>query len=72
MAKPSSSSRPKKWMQKAVKRPGAFTAWCKRHGYGSATHACIAHARKVAKKTGNTRLGRQAVLARTFKKHGGR
>lgn len=37
----------KKWMQKATKSmerrgtKGSFTQWCKSHGYGGVTDACI-------------------------------
>lgn len=57
-----------KWVQKAIKHPGAFTAWCKRHGFSGATEGCITEAIRVAKRTGNKTLLRRAVLARTLKK----
>jgi len=56
--------RVKKWIQKAIKRPGAFTAWCKAHGYGGVTQACIA----AGKKAKSTRVKRQANLAQTLKR----
>jgi len=31
----------KKWIQKAIKNPGSFTAWCKRQGYKGVTVECI-------------------------------
>lgn len=58
----------KKWIAKAVKRPGAFTAWCKKQGFKGVTAECIAKGR--ASK--NTRVKRMAVLAQTFRKYGGR
>ena len=57
-----------KWIQKAIKHPGSFTAWCKRHGFSGATQSCIAKAIQVAKQTGNKTLLRRAVLAKTLKK----
>jgi len=56
-----------KWIQKAIKRPGAFTEWCEKHGFRGASFSCIEEAIKRAKKTGNDRLLRQAYLARTLK-----
>ena len=52
-----------KWIQKAIKRPGAFTKWCKGHGFSGATSECI----EYAKKHGSTRVKRQANLAKTLK-----
>ena len=54
----------KKWMQKAVKHPGAFTAWCKRKGYSGVTQACI----NEGKRSKNPTIRRRAVLAETFRK----
>jgi hypothetical protein len=51
----------KKWIQGAVKRPGALTAKAKKAGMGVQEYA-----RKHAKDKGRT--GQQARLARTFKK----
>ncbi len=53
----------KNWMQGAVKKPGAFTAYCKSKGYGGVTDQCIAE----AKAEGGKRE-KQAVLAETFRK----
>jgi len=58
----------RKWIQRAVKRPGAFTAWCKKHGFSGPTKACIVYAKKVAKKTGNKSLMGQALFAQKAKK----
>lgn len=57
-----------KWIQKAIKKLGSFTAWCKRRGYDKASYSCIEEAIRVAKKTGNKTLLRRAYLARTLKK----
>ena len=53
--------KPKKWMQKAVKRPGAFGAKAKR-----AKMSTAAFARKMRKAPG--RLGKQARLALVFER----
>lgn len=42
---------------------GTFTAWCKRHGYGGVTAACIA----AAKKKGGA-VAKKAVFAQNAKK----
>ncbi len=54
----------KKWIQKAIKRPGAFTRWCKRQGFNGVTSACIAK----GKRSKNPRVRRQANLAATLRK----
>ena len=56
----------KKWIPKDLKK-GAFTAWCKSHGYGGVTEGCITEALRVAKKTKNRTLQKRATLARTFR-----
>ena len=55
----------RKWIKKAIKRPGAFTAKAKAAGMG-----VQAYARKVLAKgsRASTRTKRQAALARTLKK----
>jgi Ca2+-dependent lipid-binding protein len=55
----------KKWIQKAIKRPGAFTKKAKKAGM-----SISAYARKVTKKgsKASTRTKRQANLAKTLKK----
>jgi len=58
----------KKWIQSAVKKPGAFTAWCKKHGFDSATTECIRAALKTAKKTKDKTLRGQALFALRAKK----
>lgn len=63
-------ARKKKWIAGAIKRPGAFTAKARRAG-----RSVQAHARHII-STNHARHGlrtfRQAVLARTLKKVGGR
>lgn len=44
-------------------KKGTFTAWCKRHGYGGVTAACIA----AAKKKGGS-VAKKAVFAQNAKK----
>lgn len=55
----------KRWIQKAVKRPGAFAAKAKRAGMSTSKYAS-----KVLKKgsRASTRTKRQAALAKTFAK----
>lgn len=55
----------KKWIQSAIKRPGAFTAKAKAAGMGTAAYAA-----KVVKQGSHasTRTKRQAALARTLRK----
>jgi hypothetical protein len=57
----------KRWIQKAIKRPGAFTKKAK--AAGKSTQA---YAKQVLKKgsKASTRTKRQAALARTLKKMG--
>lgn len=57
----------KKWIQSAIKRPGAFTKWCRQHGYNKVTMGCIVAAKKAARQSGNKRLLGQATLAQRFK-----
>lgn len=59
----------RKWIQKAIKRPGAFTAKAKKAGMSVQEYAA-----KVLRKgsRASTRTKRQAVLARTLKKLGRR
>ena len=53
-----------RWMQAAVKRPGAFTNWCKAQGFDGVTAECIA----MGKRSKNPTVRRRAVLAQTFRK----
>ena len=57
-----------KWIQGAIKHPGSFTAWCKRHGFKKANSECIKSAIATARKTGNKKLMKRAVLARTLRR----
>ncbi len=54
----------KKWIQKAVKKPGRFTAWCKRQGFSGPTKACIAKAKRSKSKS----VRGMAVFAERAKK----
>jgi len=60
----------KKWMQKAGQRmekkgtEGAFTAYCKRHGFPGPTQACIDYAMAHGDRTTQLRAG----FAKTAKK----
>jgi len=54
----------KKWIQSAVKKPGAFTNWCKKQGYKGVTSACIAE----GKRSKNPTTRRRANLAATLRK----
>lgn len=55
----------RKWIQRAVRRPGAFTAKARSHGMG-----VQAYAHKVLAKgsKASTRTKRQAALAVRFKR----
>jgi hypothetical protein len=59
----------RKWIQKAIKRPGAFTAKAKAAGMSVAGYAS-----KVLRpgSGASTRTKRQAALARTLRKIGRR
>jgi hypothetical protein len=54
----------KHWIQDAIKKPGAFTEWCKRQGYEGVTRECI----EKGKKSPNPTTRRRAYLAETLKK----
>ncbi|MEM4619679.1 MAG: hypothetical protein QW607_05645 [Desulfurococcaceae archaeon] len=54
----------KKWIQKAIKKPGAFREWCIRRGYSGVTKACI----EEGKRSKNPTTRRRAVLAETLMK----
>lgn len=56
-----------KWLQGAIKRPGSATEYCKRHGFGGVTMACIQYALKQAKKTKDSRLRGRMLLAKRLK-----
>ncbi len=60
-----SRKKPDRWMQNAVKNPGAFTAKAKRAGKSVAGYA-----KQVLKKNSKAspKTKKQAVLAKTFRK----
>lgn len=58
------SKKSKKWIQKAIKKPGSFTAYCKSKGYSGVTSACI----EEGKKSKNPTIRKRAVLAETLRK----
>jgi len=64
------ANKDKKWMQKAVKHPGAFTAYAKANGgIGADGKINLAWARKVANdKTKSSHVRRMANLYLTFMK----
>jgi len=53
----------KKWIQKAIKKPGSFTDWCKKRGYRGATAGCI----EEGMRSRNPTIRRRASLARTLR-----
>jgi hypothetical protein len=57
-------ARKKKWIQEAIKKPGAFTEWCKRQGFSGVTKECI----EMGKRSSNPTTRRRAHLAETLKK----
>ncbi|MEM1672463.1 MAG: hypothetical protein QXT86_10490 [Archaeoglobaceae archaeon] len=54
----------KKWIQKAIKKPGAFREWCIRRGYSGVTQACI----EEGKRSKDPTVRRRAHLAETLRK----
>lgn len=60
----------RKWIQRAIKRPGAFTKKAK--GAGMNVQAYARHVRAKDGKRFGRRTLRQAILAQTLKKIGGR
>jgi len=54
----------KKWIKGAIKRPGAFRAYCRKMGFSGVTAACIAK----GKRSKSTRVKRQAILAERLKR----
>jgi hypothetical protein len=54
----------KKWIQEAIKKPGAFTEWCKRRGYSGVNQKCI----EEGKRSPNPTTRRRAYLAETLRK----
>ena len=53
-----------KWIQKAIKKPGAFTAYCKRKGYKGVTEKCI----EEGLKSRNKKTRARARLAKTLRR----
>ena len=62
----------KKWIQKAIKKPGALRATAKRMGLlkegQTLSQSDLAKMSSKAKKSGNTKLKRRIALAKTLKK----
>lgn len=54
----------RKWIQSAIKKPGSFTAYCKRKGYSGVTQKCI----EEGKRSKNPKTRRRAYLAGTLRK----
>lgn len=54
-------------LQKAIKRPGRMTEWCKKHGYASATCSCLQKAKAMAQKKGDRSLLGAATLGLRLK-----
>ncbi len=54
----------KSWIQKAIKKPGAFTEWCKRQGFDGVTEKCI----ELGCKDKNKKIRARACLAKTLRK----
>ena len=57
----------KKWLQKAIKRPGAATEWCKRRGYRGATCTCLREMLRIGKKRNDRKLISRATLGMRLK-----
>jgi hypothetical protein len=62
-----------KWIQRAIKKPGALTAWAKRHGIQPPfSMADLQRLRRIAQRIKNpevrTRMLRRINLARTLKR----
>lgn len=49
----------KKFIQKAIKKPGSFTDWCKKQGYNGVTEECI----KKGLKSKDKKVQARAKLA---------
>jgi len=56
------SDDPKKFIQRAIKKPGAFREWCQRRGFEGANKACIA----LGKKSRDATTRRRARFAETL------
>jgi len=57
----------KKWIQAIGLKKGKFTRWCKAHGFGGVTDACI----RAGLNSGDKTIVHEANLAKTFRKHAG-
>jgi len=57
-------ARKEKWIQKAIRKPGAFTEWCRRQGFSGTTKECI----ELGKRSSNPTTRRRAYLAETLRK----
>jgi len=64
MAKRKKKKTGERWIQRAIKKPGAFTEWCRRRGYSGVTQACI----EEGKRSKDPTTRRRAVLAETLRK----
>ena len=49
-----------------IRKPGSFTAWCKKNGFSGPSAACIAK----AKKSKNPAIRKKAVFAQNAKRWG--
>lgn len=58
-------------LQKAVKRPGRMTAWCKKHGFSGPSCTCLKRAKAEAQRRGDRSLLSAAVLGMRLKKCAG-
>jgi len=54
----------RRWIQEAIKKPGAFTEWCRRQGFSGVTRECI----EKGKRSSNPTTRRRAYLAETLRK----
>jgi hypothetical protein len=54
----------RKWIQEAIKKPGAFTEWCRRQGFSGVTRECI----EMGKRSSNPTTRRRAYLAETLRR----
>lgn len=53
----------KKFIQKAIKKPGSFTNWCKSKGFDGVTNECI----ELGLKSDNKTIQARAKLARALR-----
>jgi len=57
----------KRWLQKAIKRPGAATEWCKRRGYSGATCECLRKMLRIGEQRNDRTLIGRATLGMRLK-----